>query len=374
MTNSATFDSNHIRSDVAIVGYGPTGMVLAALLGQKGMSVTVLERYESLYSKPRAAAFDDETMRTFQQLGVAEKVLAGTNVQNGYVWVNGKGQVLTDFEYDNPGPNGWPAQYMMYQPHLEQVLDEAVRSIPDVQVFPGAAVTAIEDLGESVSLTALTTTDQQITVEANFVVGADGGNSFVRQALGIDLDSYDFSENWLVCDFKLHHDVAGLPTFQQVCNPDEPIAIVNIGPGHHRFSFRLERDADREAIVDPDKVLGPVSATTSRQTTLTSSGWPTTPSSQPLPSSGDADVSCWLVMRRTRCPPSSPREWSRVSGMPATWHGRSRQCWAEHRRVFSIPSRKNESPMSVSSPRRRLNWAGSRPCATRFRQKNATAP
>lgn len=259
MTNSATFDSNHIRSDVAIVGYGPTGMVLAALLGQKGMSVTVLERYESLYSKPRAAAFDDETMRTFQQLGVAEKVLAGTNVQNGYVWVNGKGQVLTDFEYDNPGPNGWPAQYMMYQPHLEQVLDEAVRSIPDVQVFPGAAVTAIEDLGESVSLTALTTTDQQITVEADFVVGADGGNSFVRQALGIDLDSYDFSENWLVCDFKLHHDVAGLPTFQQVCNPDEPIAIVNIGPGHHRFSFRLERDADREAIVDPDKVWSRVS-------------------------------------------------------------------------------------------------------------------
>lgn len=259
MANSVNPDPQHVRSDVAIVGYGPTGMVLAALLGQKGVSVTVLERYESLYPKPRAAAFDDETMRTFQQLGIAEQVLAGTNVQNGYVWVNGKGQILTDFEYDNPGPNGWPAQYMMYQPHLEEVLDRAVRNNQNVQVFTGSEVTKIENHRESVFITALTHNDQQITVEADIVVGADGGNSFVRQTLGIELDSYDFSENWLVCDFKLHHDVAGLPTFQQVCNPDEPIAIVNIGPGHHRFSFRLERDADRKAIVDPDKVWARVS-------------------------------------------------------------------------------------------------------------------
>lgn len=259
MKHSANSEFRHIRSDVVIAGYGPTGMVLAALLGQKGITVTVLERYESLYTKPRAAAFDDETMRTFQQLGIAEKVLGGTNVQNGYVWVNGKGQVLTDFEYDNPGPNGWPAQYMMYQPHLEDVLDKAVRSIPNVQVIQGATVTELEDFEESVHITALATDGQQITVEADFVVGADGGNSFVRQSLGIDLDSYDFSENWLVCDFKLRHEVAGLPTFQQVCNPEEPIAIVNIGPGYHRFSFRLEPDADRDAIARPENVWPRVS-------------------------------------------------------------------------------------------------------------------
>ena len=44
-----------MRYDVAIVGYGPTGMALAAFLGQLGRSVIVLERYHGLYNLPRAA-------------------------------------------------------------------------------------------------------------------------------------------------------------------------------------------------------------------------------------------------------------------------------------------------------------------------------
>jgi 2-polyprenyl-6-methoxyphenol hydroxylase-like FAD-dependent oxidoreductase len=60
--------------DVAIVGYGPTGMTLAALLGQLGRRVVVLERYTGLYNLPRAACFDDEIMRTFQKLGLVAEI------------------------------------------------------------------------------------------------------------------------------------------------------------------------------------------------------------------------------------------------------------------------------------------------------------
>jgi 2-polyprenyl-6-methoxyphenol hydroxylase-like FAD-dependent oxidoreductase len=67
--------------DVAVVGYGPTGMMLAALLGRQGHHVVVLERYDGLYNLPRAACFDDEIMRTFQKLGLVEAVMPGTVVQ-----------------------------------------------------------------------------------------------------------------------------------------------------------------------------------------------------------------------------------------------------------------------------------------------------
>ncbi|MEW5422963.1 bifunctional 3-(3-hydroxy-phenyl)propionate/3-hydroxycinnamic acid hydroxylase [Amorphus sp. 3PC139-8] len=240
--------------DVAIVGYGPTGMVLATLLGKLGRKVVVIERYSGLYNLPRAAAFDDETMRTFQHLGIAEAMLEGTNIQRGYEWVNGAGELLLDIEYDNPGPCGWPAQYMMFQPHVEDVLDATAKSIPGVTVHQGFTVTGLDDDGQQVTVTATDGAGAEQTFAARYVVGADGGNGFVRRHLDGPVEDYGFFENWLVCDFEMKHEVEGLPSFRQVCNPAQPISIVNIGPKHHRFSFRLEADDDREAVVDPDRV------------------------------------------------------------------------------------------------------------------------
>ena len=138
--------------DVAIIGYGPTGMTLAALLGQLDRRVLVLERYAGLYNLPRAACFDDEIMRTFQKLGLVAEISRGAEVQRGYEWVNAAGQTLVDFQYDNPAPGGWAALYMMFQPHIEAVLDRHDKSLPTVEVRQGVTVTEIEQNGESVTL------------------------------------------------------------------------------------------------------------------------------------------------------------------------------------------------------------------------------
>ena len=45
---------------------------------------------------------------------------------------------------------------------------------------------------------------------------------------------------------------SALPTFRQVCDPAQPIAIVQIGPDHHRFSFMLDRDEPPERATDSD--------------------------------------------------------------------------------------------------------------------------
>ena len=60
--------------DVAIVGCGPVGALLANLLGLCGVAVCVLDREAAAYTLPRAIHFDDEVMRILQTAGLAGSV------------------------------------------------------------------------------------------------------------------------------------------------------------------------------------------------------------------------------------------------------------------------------------------------------------
>ncbi len=244
--------------DVLIVGYGPTGMVTAALLGRQGHRVGVVERYTGLYNLPRAATFDDETMRLFQKLGIAESVRAGTRVQRTYDWVNAEGQVLIRNEFSDVGRSGWPEFNMMFQPALERELDALCRRTPTVDVLLGHLVTGFAQAEEGVQATVRAQDGQTRTLTARYLVGSDGGNSTIQRGLGIEMDDYGFQEPWLVCDFRLKRPV-DLPMAQQYGDPDQPTSVISIGPDHHRFSFMLDTAVPTAEEVQADDVWRRVS-------------------------------------------------------------------------------------------------------------------
>ncbi|WP_207844291.1 bifunctional 3-(3-hydroxy-phenyl)propionate/3-hydroxycinnamic acid hydroxylase MhpA [Williamsia soli] len=225
--------------DVIVIGYGPTGMSLAALLAQSGHDVMVLERFEGLFNLPRAATFDDETMRLFQKLGIADEVMEGTRVQVEYDWVNAEGRVLIRHLFAERGVSGWPQGLMMYQPRLEACLDRLCRGTERIEVLHGHRVVAVEQDEEKATVTAETADGSTRYFSAPHVIACDGGNSTVRQLLNIERDDLGFHQPWLVCDFELKRDV-GLPNAQQLGDPKQPTSIVSIGTDHHRFSFMID--------------------------------------------------------------------------------------------------------------------------------------
>lgn len=229
-------------------------MAAAALLAQAGHNVLVLERYPGLYNLPRAAIFDDETMRTFARLGIASQLLPKLRVQRNYEWRNGSGDLLIDVEYAERGRSGWAEWYMMYQPDLEDALDGACRGFGNLEVRFGHAVTGLEATDDGVVLTV----DGAQPVTARYVIGCDGGNSFVRRTLGIDQFDYGFSEPWLVCDFRFRRRV-DVPPARQVGDPAQPVSIISLGPDHHRFSFMLDSPDDFDTERRPEQVWARVS-------------------------------------------------------------------------------------------------------------------
>src|SRR3954466_5756293 len=77
--------------DVAIVGYGPVGATAANLLCGLGIDVAVIERDASPYPRARAISTDDEVLRVWQQVGLADRL---------------KQDMLSDRPVDFVDPNG----------------------------------------------------------------------------------------------------------------------------------------------------------------------------------------------------------------------------------------------------------------------------
>src|SRR5271167_3006527 len=74
--------------DVAVVGYGPVGQMLAILLGQRGWKVGVFEKRPAPYPMPRAVHFDHEIGRIFQAAGIAKDLAGRTEPAPIYEWRN----------------------------------------------------------------------------------------------------------------------------------------------------------------------------------------------------------------------------------------------------------------------------------------------
>jgi len=227
--------------DVAIVGYGPVGQLLATLLGQRGYRVVVIERYPDIYPMPRAVHFDHEIGRILQAVGIR----ADTNpiiepYDDWYEWKNAERETLLKVDWRGVGPSWWHASNFFAQPDLERELDARARQQPTVTLRRGLPAVAVEQNDNGVTLTTETMTSaepQAETVRARYLVGCDGANSTVRTLLGLPVTDLGFFFDWLILDMIPNEPMTFDPPAWQLCDPKRPTTIVPGGPGRRRWEF-----------------------------------------------------------------------------------------------------------------------------------------
>ena len=263
--------------DVAIVGLGPVGAALAALLGGRGLGVVVLEREAAPYGLPRAAHLDGAALRTLAEAG-ATLDPAATRPLDGFDLVDRRGRLLLRGRPAEAPPPGFPAGLLVHQPDVERALRARLGGLAAVEVRLGHEVGAVEADADGVTVRG-TAAGRPFAVRAALCVGCDGARSRVRRAMGARLVGGRFRQDWLVVDVRLREPSAGaaLPDrLLQIADPERPTTYVPFADPRRRWEFKLMPGDDADALRQPDAVrallaphVGPAAVETERTAVYT---------------------------------------------------------------------------------------------------------
>src|ERR1700719_3185374 len=221
------------RHQVVIVGGGPVGVALAVELGQRGIVCAVVERRLKPQRIPKGQNLTQRSVEHCYFWGVAEElraarllppefpmsgIVAYCDLNNEYWYAPPLREIVNSYYFQN---NERLPQYLG-----ESVLRKRMAQLQNVEAHFGWAADTIEQDARGVRVTiAKDGGSEREVLEADYVVGCDGGHSTVRQQIGIERGGADFNELMVLALFRsreLHEKLKRFPprSTYRVIHPD----------------------------------------------------------------------------------------------------------------------------------------------------------
>lgn len=238
---------------VLVVGAGPTGLAVAALLARRGAAVTVVDRRAGPCPQPRAVHLDGAAVRVLQAVGVADEFAAISRPATGLRLLDARLRPFATFRRaTTPGPHGHPEANLFDQPDLEALLRRNLARLPGVALREGVAAVDVAPDGTRATLRDLRSGTQE-ALRTAAVLGCDGAHSTVRAAIGARWRDLRCTERWLVVDLRARRPLTTWGGVDQVCAGRRAATFLPVTGDRYRWEFRLP---DGEP-PDPADLLAP---------------------------------------------------------------------------------------------------------------------
>lgn len=242
--------------DVIVLGCGPAGLALAVLLVGAGLRVAAIDKHRLVLPYPRATHIDDETVRIFQMLGIAEETAPELTESGEFTVYDGDWRPFIEVRLppgqhrSEPTEQGWKRDYMFQQPDFESRLRGRLVASPLATTWFGWDAEPPQEDAEGVEVTVRSRDGLGTRrLRGTWLVGADGARSAVREAMGVGLIDLNGTQRSLIVDihpFRHNHVLAERTSFVYCAPGENPLTYVRTARPRARFEVMLRR-RDAEA-------------------------------------------------------------------------------------------------------------------------------
>jgi 2-polyprenyl-6-methoxyphenol hydroxylase-like FAD-dependent oxidoreductase len=188
------------RHQVVIVGGGPVGVALAVQLGMRGIACALIESRTEVGRIPKGQNLTHRTLEHFYFMGIVEELRAARFLPPGFAI----GEITSYRNFASPywhAPAGRELVHDYYfqrndrlpQYQMEKVLRAKMAALPKVEARFGWTATKVEQDKDGARVTISKDGASEV-LEADYLVGCDGGHSIVREQIGIPRSGLDFDQ------------------------------------------------------------------------------------------------------------------------------------------------------------------------------------
>ncbi len=259
------------KTDVLIVGGGPTGLTLAIELKRRGIDSRIVDQAETASQKTKALGVMARTLELFEQMGINKTFVDKGHRTTGF-HAYSDGKELFKIHFPELIDSAYNYVLMIPQNETEEILNNYLQELGG-KVERQITLKAFSQKQEGVEAILQHQDGREEQIQAKWLVGCDGAHSTVRHILGLEFEGTTFEHTFALADIRLENSELSHDDIYAFLHQGEFAAFFPMINGKHRVIITGSKGSDIQNELTLAEVQGTIDRCGPKGTKATEPSW-----------------------------------------------------------------------------------------------------